>query len=133
MDLPSTSRGYFRHSEDELDKSTPRESSDYDDDDDGTRLSDIDEGASSGIGTLQSLSISSDGNKTTQTPATSVTQTPPTSSSEPSKPPPKKLRDVFPWIADVELSTKNCLGSLTDIRRFEVWNEMDILLGFVHL
>lgn len=135
MDIASTSRSRFRHSEDELDRLTQRDTSDYDDDDDDDdRISDTDEGSTSlGIGTLQSLSLSSDGNKSMKSSAISHARTSSTSSSASSKMPQKKLRvwEVFKWLLDVERSTKNCLGSMTEMKSTTILSEMDFLLRFV--
>lgn len=136
MDIASTSRSRFRHSEDELDRLTQRDTSDYDDDDDDDdRLSDADEGTSSlGLGTMQSLSISSDGNKTVKPSAMSHTRTSSTSSSSTSsKMPQKKIRvwEVFKWLLDIERSTKNCLGSMAEVKNATILNEMEFLLRFV--
>lgn len=133
MDIASTSRSRFRHSEDELDRLTQRDTSDYDDDDDDDdRISDA-ENSSLGLGTMQSLSISSDGNKTMKPSAMSLTRTSSTSSSTSSKMPQKKIRvwEVFKWLLDIERSTKNCLGSMTEMNSTTILNEMDFLLRFV--
>lgn len=133
MDIASTSRSRFRHSEDELDRLTQRDTSDYDDDDDDDdRISDTDEGSTSlGLSTMQSLSIASDGNKANK--STALTRTSSTSSSTSSKMPQKKVRvwEVFKWLVDIERSTKNCLGSMTEMKSTTILNEMDFLLRFV--
>lgn len=133
MDIASTSRNRLRHSEDELDRLTQRDTSDYDDDDDDDdRISDTDEGSTSlGLSTMQSLSIASDGNKAIKSSA--LTRTSSTSSSTSSKMPQKKVRvwEVFKWLVDIERSTKNCLGSMTEMKSTTILNEMDFLLRFV--
>lgn len=132
MDIASTS--HFRHSEDELDRITTADVfiTDDDDDDDVEEEEDVDDDDdkhtdfSLDVGTMQSLSISSDGNKRME-----LTRMSSTSSSTSSKMPQKKvvLWEVFKWIPDVERLTKNCLGSFTEVKTTTVLNDMDFLLG----
>lgn len=140
MDIASTSRSHIRHSEDELDRSTQRDSTDYDDDDDDDRISDGDgdgDGSSLGLGTMQTLSISSNGNKNNTKSISNKKRdsirTSSTSSSSSSRMPQKKVRvwEVFSWLLDIERSTKNCLGSMTEVKSTTILNEMDFLLRFV--
>lgn len=143
MEIASTSKSRFRHSEDELDRSTQRDSTDYDDGDDDCDDDDDDDGddddddrsnPSIGLGTLQSLSISSDGNKAKKSLAMpQYTRTSSTSSSSSSKMPQKKVCvwEVFKWLFDIERSMKNCLGSMTEVKSTTIFNEMDFLLRYV--
>ena len=135
MDIPSTSGTSFRHYEGDLDRTTQRDdSSDYDDDDDD-RLSG--EGpSSSGLGTIQSLSISSDRNKAKKSSAMQHNRALSTSSSRSAKvpeKPEKKVRmwEIFPWLLEVEDAARRCLGSVSELKITAVFVEMDFLLKYV--
>lgn len=125
MDVASTS-----HTDDELDRLTQCDNTtSYDDDDDDDNdAEDEDENTSGtlGLGTMQSLSISSDGNNKRNALRMSST-----SSSTSSKMPQKKvvLWEVFTWILDVERSRKHCLGSFAEVKTTTILNDMDFLLG----
>lgn len=110
----------FRHSDDELDKTSLSHNSSY-----GESTFDANESRLSSHGTIKSTQPVSSLNADKFKASSSVS---PSSSS--SQQPQKKIcvLEVFPWLNDIEKSTQKCLGSITEVKSKTILSAMDFLL-----